>query len=184
MRSEHLSRSRFHPARASLALIALLAGIASPSTALAIVGSCNPGRPHDPPNTASRFVYTATNVSGVNGVNADILELSPYYSGVNKAGTNGTVMLTKTDLSQWAQLGWYKSKIADSVNIKRQSGIEFYLSRTQNFFEWFASHPVQTQTQYQILEANNNFDFFIAGKYVSTWSGFAPKPGSVLHRNT
>jgi hypothetical protein len=110
---------------------------------LAIVGSCNPRRSHD---TAARYVFTTGTVSGINGISSNILELSPYYSGSNGTGTNSTVMLVNSALSKWAQLGWYKSKIQNGTDITRQSALEFYLSSTQNFYDFFGSKPVQTQT--------------------------------------
>jgi hypothetical protein len=143
----------------------------SVGAAPAFVASCNPGRSHD--NTA-RYVSTIGSVSGINGISANILELDPYYSGSNGTGTNSTIMLTNSSYSQWAQLGWFKSKI-DGGTVKREAGLEFYLGSSQNYYRWFGSKQVQTQTWYEILfESGQNFNFFVGGSYVANFSGFTP----------
>lgn len=137
----------------------------------AFVASCNPGRSHD---STARYVVTMGTVSGINGISANILELDPYYSGSNGTGTNSTIMLTNSSYSQWAQLGWFKSKI-DGGTVKREAGLEFYLGPSQNYFQWFGSKQVQTQTWYEILfESGQQFNFFVAGSYVANYSGFTP----------
>lgn len=154
-----------------MTLAVLIATVSAPTIALAIVGSCNPGRSHD---NAARYVITTGTVSGINGVSSNILELDPYYSGNNGTGTNSTIMLVNTAHSKWAQLGWFKSKIQAPPQIRRSAGLEFYLSSSQNYFQWFGPRSVQTQTWYEILEDTNNFDFFVGGSYVATYSGFTP----------
>lgn len=155
-----------------LTAFSLVIALAAPYSAkAAIIGSCNPNRSHD---NAARYVITASVVSGINGLSSNILELSPYYSGSNGTGTNATIMLVNTTHSKWAQLGWFKSKIADGSTVKRDAGLEFYLSSSQNSFQWFGSKQVQTQTWYEILYDNNKFDFFVGGTFVATYSGFTP----------
>jgi len=153
---------------AGMTFVLAFLGIASP--VVAIVGSCNPGRGHD---TAARYVATTGTVAGVNGISANILELDPFYTGQNGTGTNSTIMLVTGGLTQWAQLGWFKSKI-NTGQVHREAGLEFYLSSNNNTFQFFGSKQVQTQTWYEILEDNSNFDFFVAGSYVASHSGFTP----------
>ena len=163
--------------RARTGLIALLVGgllgvVGDPSAAFAYVASCNPGRSHD---NAARYVITTGSVSGINGLTSNILELDPYYSGSNGTGTNSTIMLVNSSLSQWAQLGWFKSKIHYGFLVTREAGLEFYLSSSQNYFQWFGGRSVQTQTWYEILfETGSKFNFFVGGSYVANYSGFTP----------
>jgi hypothetical protein len=116
-------------------------------------------------------------VSGINGVKADILELSPYYSGSNHAGTLSTVMLTNDAHSKWAQLGWYKGKIQDGSTTTRQAALEWYTSSLTNIYYFFGSRAVQTQTEYEILYSggtNGYFDFFVGGVYKAEFYGWTP----------
>lgn len=102
------------PAGIAVVAVALLVQFIALSVAAPPArASCAPGRsPHD--NTA-RYVATAANVSGVDGISSSILEYDPYYSAYNAAGTNSSVVLTKPDISQWAQLGWIVSQIDGGV---------------------------------------------------------------------
>lgn len=152
-------------------VLALVSAMAMSQLTWAIVGSCNPNRSHD---NVARYVLTTGVVTGINGLSANILELDPYYSGSNGTGTNATIMLVNTTHSKWAQLGWFKSKIANGSTIKREAGLEFYLGSSQNYFQWFGSKAVQTQTWYEILYDTNKFDFFVGGSFVATYSGFTP----------
>ncbi len=114
-------------------------------------------------------------VSGINGVKSSILELDPFYSGMNGTGTNSTVMLN-IGASKWAQLGWFKSKIDGNV-VRRETGLEFFLDLAHNYWRWYGARPVQTSTEYEILFDPNNgnkFDFFVAGSYWLSFSGFVP----------
>lgn len=163
--------SRATRVRIAIVGLMLVALAALPTVAGAFTGSCTPTRGHD---NVARHVSTVGGVTGITGVAANILELDPYYSGSNHAGTNSTILLTNGPITKWAQLGWYKAKIQDPNNASRQSALEFYLSSTQNFFSFFGPKPVQTQTEYEILEDNTYFDFFVGGTYVSEWYGFTP----------
>jgi hypothetical protein len=147
-----------------LGVVCVASAARFPSATLAVVGSCIPGRTHD---IIARWVITTGTVSGINGVKANILELDPYYSGSNHTGTNATVMLVNTAHSKWAQLGMYKSKIQNGSTTTRQAALEFYSSQFVNIFEFFGSRSVQTQTEYEILEDNSTFDFFVAGAFKS-----------------
>jgi hypothetical protein len=161
---------------AAVALVGLFLGsvlalTGTPAPVFGYAKSCVPGRAHD--NGPYR-VHTQGAVTGINGLSANILELDPYYSGYNNAGTNSTILLTNQANTQWAQLGWFKSKI-DGATTKRQSGLEFYIDGSHNYFQWFGSRTVQTQTWYEILfESGQTFNFFVGGTYVASYSGFTP----------
>lgn len=120
---------RFRPGTVIVALVALTVTMITPQRASAVVASCNPNRPHD---NAARYVITTATVNGVNGISSSILELNPMYSGSNGAGTNSTIMLVNSTLSEWAQLGWFKSQITSGSTL-RESGLEFYQSSSQNY---------------------------------------------------
>lgn len=133
-----------------------------------------PGRgPHD---TAARYAITVANITSLTGISSSITEYDPYYSGFNGTGTNATDMLVSWSPStRWAQLGWFKSTI-DGGTTKRESGLEFYLDSSHNYFQWFPAHTVGTNTWYEILyEAPSTFNFFIAGSFVASYTGsFTP----------
>jgi hypothetical protein len=142
------------------------------SGASATLAACQPHRHHD---TAARYAVTLASKSSLTGVSASIEQYNPYYSEGNPTGTNATVMLTNSTYTKWAQLGWYKSKIDGNVT-KRESGAEFFLSISQNYFNWWAARPVGESTWYEILyEAPSTWNFFIRGNFVwSTTSSFTP----------
>jgi hypothetical protein len=150
------------------------------SLAPAALASCNPGRtPHD---GAARYAITAATVSSLTGVSSSILEYSPYYSGFNATGTNATVLLVQqSPVQRWAQLGWFKSKIRDGT-VRRESGLEFFLSSSQNYFQWWSGRQTGTSTWYEILfEAPSTFNFFIAGTFVASYTGtFTPSEYQVF----
>lgn len=152
----------------ALMLGGLLGVVGAPSTVLAYQASCNPGRSHD---NGARRVITSGVVTGINGVSSNILELDPYYSGVNGTGTNSTIMFANQPGSQWVQLGWFKSKIDGGIT-KRESGMQVVVG--SNYFVWFGSRPVQTRTWYEILYEGSSYNFFVGGSYVATSSAFAP----------
>jgi hypothetical protein len=142
--------------------------LAGPPGALA---SCQPerGGTHD---TVARYDITTAGISSLTGISSSITEYDPYYSGSNSTGTNATDMMVQWSPStRWAQLGWFKSKIDGGVT-KRESGLEFYLSGSQNYFEWFGSKSIGHSTWYEILyEAPSTFNFFIDGSHVATYTG-------------
>ncbi len=107
-----------------------VAGVSSP--VLAYEASCVPGRGHD---NAARYAVTSGHVSGINGLSSTILELNPYYSGSNSTGTNSSIMLLRWSPTQWAQLGWIKSKLYGGT-VTRKVFLEFYLGPSQNYYRF------------------------------------------------
>jgi hypothetical protein len=81
-------------------------------------------------------------------------------------------MMASGDITRWAQLGWFKSKINGGVT-HRESGLEFNTPQSGNQFEWFGPEPVNNSTHYQIQKADgiNRYDFFMKGNWVASWNG-------------
>jgi len=147
--------------------MATVFALAQPNSTLA----CAPRRSHD---IVARHAGTLGNASSLTGIASSILEISPYYSGNNPTGTVATVMLTTNNVTQWAQWGWYKSKI-DNGNIQRQIGMEFYISAADNTFLFFGAKPIGDQTDYQIWYTSGSYKFYVNDQlYVSEGGLAAP----------
>lgn len=141
-----MARLRALHVMARVSLVALVcSGLAIPERADA---ACNPGRIHD---SAARYVITAGSPASLSGVSASIKEYDPFYTGQNGTGTNASVMLAKFSPTQWAQVGWAKSKIQDGVTIKRQVFTEFWIDSSHNFFHFWPAHSVTSTNNYKIL---------------------------------
>lgn len=151
------------------AALAVAMAVGEPSI---VSASCAPPRlPHD---TAARYVATTGMPSGLTGVHANIEQYDPYYSAYNGAGTNMTLMLVGWNPTRWAQIGWFKMKV-NGVTI-RESGTEFYLSPTQNYWTFYGSRPIGELTPYQItFTAPSTYAFYVSGTKVKEHTGtFTP----------
>ncbi len=161
---------RLRAVLASALLVSLeLLAIDHPAATLA---SCNPGRaPHD---RTARYVVTMGNISSLTGVTADILEYDPYYTAYNATGTNASEMLVKYSPTQWAQLGWLKSKLWNGT-VQRSVFLEFHLSSSQNYYQFMSAEPLGTSTWYEILFSSpSTFYFYVNGTHWFTETGSIP----------
>lgn len=129
-------------------VLAVSVAVMSAVSAPAVLASCAPNRsPHD---SAARYVITAGAVSGINGLQATISHYDPYYTGVNGTGTNMTIMLlSRRTTDQWAQWGWFKSKLHNG-SITRETGYEIFVSGSDNLFQFFGSEPAGSN-DYRLL---------------------------------
>lgn len=144
-----------------------------------VLGACATGRTHD---SSARYVITAGDVSGINGISSSILEYDPNYTGVNSTGTNASVMLVGTSGgTRWAQLGWLKSKLDGGVT-RREVFVEFYLSSSQNYFQFWTAKSLGSSTWYEILYGSpSTWNFFVAGTHYKTFTGtFTPSQYQVF----
>lgn len=140
---------------------------ASPAAA-----SCATGRLHD---NAARYAITSSAKASLTGVSATILEYDPSYSGWNDTGTNATIMLANSAGTKWAQWGWFKSQIQTSGTTRRQVGLEFYVSASDNTFRFWPGRTVGTTTKYRIYFTSNRFDFYLNDVGYASYSGI-PAP--------
>lgn len=132
------------------------------------LATCTGRSAHD---TAARYAITSAAISQLTGVSASVTQYDPYYSGYNGTGTNATVMLANSTATSWAQLGWFKSKLDGGV-VKREDGLQYWVSPSNNYFKWFTSQPVGNSVWYEVLyEAPTTWNFFIGGTYVWGASG-------------
>ena len=132
------------------------------------LGACTGRTTHD---AAARYAITSSAESYLTGVSASITQYDPYYSGFNGTGTNATIMLANSAGTSWAQLGWFKSKL-DGGSVKREDGLEFWVSPSNQYFKWFSSEPLGGSTWYEILyAAPATYNYFIGGNFVWSASG-------------
>jgi hypothetical protein len=157
------------PRRVAATTIGVLLAVTGLNVTPALA-SCDPGRAHD---NAARYTITAKGVTGLTGIASSILEVNPYYSGMNDTGTNATVMLLRrSPTTQWAQLGWFKSQIQQGGVTARQVGLEFYVSANDNRFSFWPGKAVGSTTKYMIRYSSGNYyNFYVAGAVVSTHNG-------------
>lgn len=145
----------------------LLAG-ASPVRA-----SCATGRPHD---DGARYAITSSAISSLTGVSASILEYDPSYSGYNDTGTNATIMLANSAGTRWAQWGWFKSQLQTPGTTRRQVGLEFYISASDNTFEFWPGRSIGSVTKYRLYYTSSRYDFYLNDVGYSSHTG-NPAPG-------
>jgi hypothetical protein len=110
---------------AYFALVAIASLVLPTATALAF---CNPNRSHRDDTYQAGGLWTTT--TPPNGVQADIDENYPYYTGWNQTGSLLSVMLSNSTQpvgANWAQLGWIK---------KVRGGITQILTFTETFDTW------------------------------------------------
>jgi hypothetical protein len=153
----------------SLALSALLSTAAIASTVQPAFAACAP------PRTGAGGTYNATAAldltpGTVNGVSALLEEYNPYTT--DATGTNVSVMLTQTNGSGWAQLGWFETRIqAPNGTIgawHRSVGVEFHPVNTAPNWQFWPAEPIGQMTWYQIQYATGAsvFDFFLEGTHI------------------
>lgn len=113
-------------------------------------------------------------VTDLTGVKAEIEEYDPYYSGVNPAGTNATVMLNRrVSGNHWAQFGWWDSKIGVTNPIRRV-GLEFFVSSSDNRFQFWAAQPIGQKTEYRIVYAGGGvYEFIMSGTHLKSEAGIS-----------
>jgi hypothetical protein len=121
----------------------------------------------------ARYVIT-TAAANATIMSSSILEYDPYYTAFNRTGTNASVLLVRQGTPfQWAQLGW--TKHAQGGPIEREVFTEFFVSPTDNRWQFWPAEPVGTETWYQIqFAAPDRFDFFVKGAWRHFEAGMLP----------
>lgn len=145
----------------------LCALMVTPSTAQAY--SCNINRPADP-YTSGHYAITSNAVSGVSGVASSILQHDPFYTAHNTTGTNVTVMLANLAATKWAQFGWFKMVVNGSII--RKSGLQYWVTGPNSYFQWFATEPTGVGIWYQVQYETSSmvYDFYYGPSKIHIWS--------------
>lgn len=126
---------------------ALVLGTTSLATAPSVLASCspNPPRTHD---SQSYFAGTQRTVgSSLTGVKANIEEYQPWMGYPSQV--QQWVMLTKTDLSEWAQVGWRVLRNG-SGTYSRYSWWQYTYAGPGFFDGYYAAAPLGTLPTYRV----------------------------------
>lgn len=174
-RAPLLLRSRL--ATALIPLVICAAVFTMSASATSVYAKCDPGRTNDGKDYADGYYNAPGAVVG--GVYSSILNYSPWVyadpGGVDSS--SGWSMVVKTDLSDWAQVGWIEFPYGN-----RNTFVEYTISGspTDSYFPAQTTGNINTYTTLYSPPPDADFTFQVAGSTIKTVSAaWTPYEGQI-----